>query len=148
MSWWRFWNIQRVVIGILWPEIHFNVRFWNDTFFICLEVVTYPFWIKILDSNASMKQMKTLIDISQSCTQEIQFECYLSSLYTKKKCLGAWINRDGKKEFYFVGSNHNHHVCSCGLDIFGLYNFVRPGLFRFLLFFKLKKFNFFLFYDG
>ena len=65
---------------------------------------------------ASMTQMKTLIDISQSCTQEIHFECYLSSLYTKKKFLGAWLNRDGKKEFYFVGSNQNHHACSCGLD--------------------------------
>ena len=65
---------------------------------------------------STMDQLKTLIDLSDVCTQEIQFECYLAPLYTNTKSVGSWLNRDGKEESYFSGSHHGHHICSCGLN--------------------------------
>ena len=64
----------------------------------------------------SIEQIKTLIDLSDSCTQEIQIHCKLTTLYINGRPTGAWLNRDGKEEFYFAGSHHGFHVCACGIN--------------------------------
>ena len=65
---------------------------------------------------SSMRQLRTLIELSDSCNQEISFECKLTTLVSNKKPNGVWLNRSGKEEVYFTGSNHGLHVCSCGTN--------------------------------
>jgi len=55
--------------------------------------------------------MGALKDISQTCTQYIGFDCFLSGL-----SIGTWLNKDGQEEEYFVGSHHGEHLCSCGVE--------------------------------
>ena len=62
------------------------------------------------------EQLTSLIDLSATCTQQIQFDCYLAPLYMNNKPVGAWLNREGKDEFYFAGSHHGYHVCDCGIN--------------------------------
>jgi len=69
-----------------------------------------------LNYNAPMDQIAALKDISQTCTQFIKFDCFLSGLSTLNHAIGTWLNKDGQEEEYFVGSNHGQHVCSCGVD--------------------------------
>jgi len=69
-----------------------------------------------LNYNAPMEQITALKDISQTCTQFIEFDCFLSGLSTLNHAIGTWLNKDGQEEEYFVGSNHGEHLCSCGVD--------------------------------
>ncbi len=55
------------------------------------------------------------MDLSQSCTQSIKFGCDLAPLEDDDVDYGTWINRNGEKEIYFVGSNSGTHMCSCAL---------------------------------
>ena len=64
----------------------------------------------------SIQQIRSLIELSKTCTQEISFECKLTTLSSNKNPNGVWLNRNGKEEVYFSGSNHGKHVCSCGTN--------------------------------
>ena len=64
---------------------------------------------------APMSQIDTLKDISETCTQSISFNCFLSALSVNENPIGVWLNKEGGEEFYFVGDNSGEHICSCGL---------------------------------
>ena len=42
--------------------------------------------------NAPIKQIKTLMDLSESCEQEIIYDCFQSALSINDKPVGAWFN--------------------------------------------------------
>jgi len=69
-----------------------------------------------LNYNAPMEQITALKEISASCTQFINFDCFLSGLSTLNHPIGTWVNINGDEEVYFTGSNHNNHICSCGVE--------------------------------
>jgi len=66
--------------------------------------------------SAPIEQITTLIELSETCDQEIKFSCFLSALYDTDTPIGAWINRNGDPEIYFDGANHGTHMCQCSLD--------------------------------
>jgi len=66
--------------------------------------------------SAPLEQIKTLIELSDTCDQEISFSCFLSALYDTDTPIGAWINRNGDPEIYFEGANHGTHMCQCSLN--------------------------------
>jgi len=66
--------------------------------------------------SAPMDQIKTLMDLSETCFQEISFSCFLSALSIGDDPVGLWINRHNEAETYFTGSHHGQHICECGLD--------------------------------
>jgi len=66
--------------------------------------------------SAPLEQITTLIELSETCDQEITFSCFLSALYDTDTPIGAWINRNGDPEIYFDGANHGTHMCQCSLN--------------------------------
>ena len=70
---------------------------------------------RTLSYSASMNQLKSLIELSDSCSQSIRFDCLMAPLNDDGVNYGAWINRDGRKEIYFDGDNHGVHMCRCSL---------------------------------
>ena len=69
-----------------------------------------------IDYSVPITQLETLITLSETCTQELTFDCFLAPLTNKYQDLvGAWTNRDGEEEMYFTGSNSGTHMCDCGL---------------------------------
>ena len=69
-----------------------------------------------LNYSVSMEQIVALKDISESCSQDIQFNCFLAPLTINDDPIGVWLNKDGQEETYFVGANHGKHICTCGLS--------------------------------
>ena len=63
--------------------------------------------------DSSLEQIKSLIELSDSCNQLIRYDCYLSPLEDQGIDLGYWIDRNGQNQIYWSGSNHGNHVCSC-----------------------------------
>ena len=68
-----------------------------------------------LNYNTTMQQIVSLIDLSESCSQHINFDCFLAPLSTNFQPIGQWVNRNGFNETYFTGSNSGNHVCECGI---------------------------------
>ena len=64
---------------------------------------------------ADIQQIVSLIDLSETCTQDISFDCFLAPLYTDNQPIGVWVNRNGENEIYFTGSNSGQHICECGV---------------------------------
>ena len=62
-----------------------------------------------------MEQLVTLIDLSETCIQEIKFDCYLAPLSVNGEAIGMWVNRNGGNETYFTGANSGTHICECGV---------------------------------
>jgi len=69
-----------------------------------------------LSYSAPLEQITNLIELSETCDQEIRFSCFLSALYDTDIPIGAWINRNGDPEIYFDGANHGTHMCQCSLN--------------------------------
>ena len=63
--------------------------------------------------DASMEQIKTLIELSDSCRQTIRYDCFLSPLQDEGVNYGYWVDKNGDDQIYFIGSNYDNHVCSC-----------------------------------
>ena len=74
---------------------------------VCFRLdLTYP---------TKMEQIVSLIDLSENCTQEIRFNCFLAPLEVNGEAIGTWVNRNNGNETYFTGSNSGTHICECGL---------------------------------
>ena len=69
-----------------------------------------------LQYDASLQQIKALADISDTCSQDIRFDCFTSALSAKEKSIGVWLNKVGEPETYFVGQHHGLHICGCGVN--------------------------------
>ena len=48
--------------------------------------------------SAPMDQIKSLIQLSESCSQSLDFGCFLAPLQEEGVDLGFWADRDGKME--------------------------------------------------
>ena len=66
-----------------------------------------------VEYNAPMKQIESLIQWSESCTQDIVYECFMSGLQIQGIDYGFWLDRNGDSQIYWTGSHHGQHVCSC-----------------------------------
>lgn len=65
---------------------------------------------------APMNQMKALIELSDTCSQEIIFDCFLAPLVYNNVDVAAWTDRWGEKQVYFDGANYGNHMCACDKD--------------------------------
>ena len=63
--------------------------------------------------DSPMEQIKTLIELSNSCNQLIRYDCYLSPLEENMVTFGYWVDRNGQNQIYWSGENYGNHVCSC-----------------------------------
>ncbi|CAG0888668.1 unnamed protein product [Darwinula stevensoni] len=65
--------------------------------------------------HASMKQMQALIDRSESCKQQIRYDCFSAALTTSGTNYAWWMDRRGDPQYYWEGSHAGEHTCNCGL---------------------------------
>ncbi|CAG0899657.1 unnamed protein product [Darwinula stevensoni] len=65
---------------------------------------------------SSMKQMVALIEQSESCEQQIRYDCFMAALTTGLRQYGWWVDRHGDPQYYWDGSNAGEHVCRCGIS--------------------------------
>ncbi|CAG0885542.1 unnamed protein product [Darwinula stevensoni] len=72
-------------------------------------------YIRNINYDASMKQMQALIEQSESCEQEIRYECFSAPLRASNIDYAWWMDRHGEPQYYWVGSHAGEHLCSCGL---------------------------------
>ena len=91
----------------------------------------------IVYQNATIKQMKALIDISETCEQSIQvcyyfyptaiLRCRIMSFGSQVNCVGGpftigdvnyawWNDVDGKIQNFWSGSDDSTHICQCGIE--------------------------------
>ena len=69
-----------------------------------------------LQYDGSLHQIQALKDISDTCTQDIRFDCFISALSANEDPIGVWLNKDGEPESYFVGAYNGQHICACGVN--------------------------------
>ena len=61
-----------------------------------------------------MKQIEELIRLSDSCTQEFQWDCYIAPLEIRGDKLLSWTDRKGESQFYYHGNgSENVNACKC-----------------------------------
>ena len=68
-------------------------------------------------SDTVVAQMKALADISNSCSQEFIFNCYLVPLEYNGNKFGWWVDRFGNNQYFFHGNGvevNETHLCKCG----------------------------------
>ena len=63
--------------------------------------------------DSSFDQIKALIELSESCSQLIRYDCFASPLVDEGINYGYWMDKNGKTQIYWTGSNYGQHVCSC-----------------------------------
>jgi len=86
-----------------------------------------------LTYDVPIQQIEALIAMSDTCEQEIKFECKLAPL--KNAAFGVkfgwWTNQRDEKKYYFDGAdeesevcdiNHNGGVCNCDMSLVPLWN--------------------------
>lgn len=64
-----------------------------------------------------MDQIVALIQLSSSCSQEIDFSCFLAPLLYNEVEIATWTDRHGEDQVYFDGENYGSHLCSCYSDL-------------------------------
>merc|ERR1719468_548189 len=69
-----------------------------------------------IDYNVPMTQIQALIGQSESCEQEIQFTCLGTPLRFGSTNYGYWLDKNGKKRYYFHGNATEDNICKCGYD--------------------------------
>ena len=62
--------------------------------------------------DASMEQIKTLIELSDSCSQPIRYDCFASPLQDEGMHYGYWMDKNGEYQIYFTGSNYGTYACN------------------------------------
>ena len=67
-------------------------------------------------SNSTFAQMKALADISESCSQEFTFDCFLTPLMYNNVSYGFWLDRYGIEQNFFAGEDYGNHTCQCGIE--------------------------------
>jgi len=86
-----------------------------------------------LTYDVPIQQIEALIAMSDTCEQEIKFECKLAPLKNAAFGLkyGWWTNQRDEKKYYFDGAdeesevcdiNHNGGVCNCDMSLVPLWN--------------------------
>ena len=65
---------------------------------------------------APLEQIQALIDLSESCTQSIDFGCFMAPLQYEGVSLGYWTDINGDYQNFFHGTATNGHTCRCGIE--------------------------------
>ena len=65
--------------------------------------------------NAPDQQIQALIELSDTCHQDIDFGCFLAPLRFEGVDLGYWSDKNGDFQYFFSG-NGPEHTCQCGID--------------------------------
>ena len=63
--------------------------------------------------DAPMEQIQSLIELSNTCSQEITYNCFLSPLQDEGVNYGFWKDKNGEDQIYWTDSHFGEHVCSC-----------------------------------
>ena len=67
-----------------------------------------------MDYEAPVKQMEELIRLSESCTQEFQWDCYFAPLEIRNEKLLVWSDRtDTTQSYYYGNGTENQSICQC-----------------------------------
>ena len=61
-----------------------------------------------------MPQIQAIMDLSESCSQSIDFGCFLAPLEFEGSQLGWWSDKHGNPNYYFNGDHGSDHICACG----------------------------------
>lgn len=71
-----------------------------------------------LEYEVPMSQVIALTQLSETCEQTIQFDCFVAPLREHGEDLGYWLDRNGNKSTFFHGNLNpdKPHICQCGLD--------------------------------
>ena len=80
----------------------------------CLGTMCY--YLSVDYTSASMAQIEALIQLSDTCKQEIKCVCFLAPLFVNGAPQAFWVNKNGKNESYFSGSDSSFHTCQCGIN--------------------------------
>jgi len=87
----------------------------DKDFMLEIEHCPSPFCFQLdVTYSGSIGQISTLKDISDTCYQQITFDCFLSPLDVNGDPVGVWLDKDGNEQVYFDGNNEGLHTCSCG----------------------------------
>ncbi len=81
-----------------------------------------------------MEQIQALIQLSDTCSQSIDFGCFLAPLQFEDTQFGWWLDKSGKnskyeyvnsvvisqylgdQQYFFNGNHVGEHICACGED--------------------------------
>ena len=66
-----------------------------------------------INYDAPLEQIQSLIDLSEGCYQQIRYDCFLSVLQDGGINFGFWLDKYGESQYYWTGSHHGEHTCSC-----------------------------------
>ena len=69
-----------------------------------------------------IEQIQSLIDLSETCNQPIRYDCFLSPLQEEGVNLAFWLDRNEDVQYYWTGSHHGEHVCTCHYSEEGCYS--------------------------
>ena len=78
--------------------------------------------------DAPMEQIKALIQLSNGCSQDIEYQCFLSVLQNNGVDFGYWLDRNGDSQIYWTGANYGQHLCSCHFTEKGCYDEETEGM--------------------
>ena len=63
--------------------------------------------------DAPIEQIQSLIELSNTCNQQIKYDCFLSPLQIEGIDFGFWRDKNGDDQIYWTDSHFGEHVCSC-----------------------------------
>ena len=63
--------------------------------------------------DAPKEQIQSLIELSNTCNQQIKYDCFLSPLQIEGIDFGFWRDKNGDDQIYWTDSHFGEHVCSC-----------------------------------
>ena len=69
-----------------------------------------------LNYSAPREQIEALVSLSQTCYQQIDYNCFLAPLHFDGVDNGVWIDKNGQPQSFFNGNHPGEHMCTCGED--------------------------------
>ncbi|XP_046633654.1 uncharacterized protein LOC124313031 isoform X2 [Daphnia pulicaria] len=71
---------------------------------------------KVINYNATIRQMAALAQLSSECHQSIKYDCYYAPFEFDKIAYAWWNDRNGNAKYFWSGGNTDVHTCQCGID--------------------------------
>ena len=68
---------------------------------------------RVINYDVPMEQIQSLIELSNTCSQEINYECFLAPLQEEGVNFAYWLDKNGDSQIYWTDSHYGQHVCSC-----------------------------------
>ena len=65
---------------------------------------------------APKEQIDALMELSETCFQDLDFGCYMAPLRFDDVDQGFWTDKNGNPQIFFHGDNPGTHLCQCGED--------------------------------